>query len=329
MRSSDKGDYLKKVFARHADKLEYVIAEDLEQAGVFDNAVKGVDGVLHTASPFHFNAENAALDKLVNPAVRGTKNVLSSIAKEPSIKRVVITSSFAAILDRNSKGHAEGVKVYTEADWNESDPRQSGEDGNAQTPMNTYRASKSLAEKAAWEFVEAHQPKWDLATINPPLILGPIIHQCASPDSLNTSIKLVWDLVHGSKKESELQGPAGCYVDVRDVAKAHVEALVQAAGGNERFAPTDGPFTWQDVADVIHATSLSIPAEWKKNTPVGVKGAGLKVQQNKLDGSKTEKVLAIKYHDLKKTIEGTLESLLDYEKRGWKGVPAEEIVYLP
>lgn len=132
VRSSEKGDYLKKLFSRHGDKFQYVIAEDVEKAGVFDEAVKGVDGVLHTASPFHFDAENAALDKLVHPAVKGTKNVLSSIIKEKGIKRVVITSSFAAILDRNADGHASGTKIYNEGDWNESDPSESEEKGNAQ-----------------------------------------------------------------------------------------------------------------------------------------------------------------------------------------------------
>jgi nucleoside-diphosphate-sugar epimerase len=170
VRSSEKGEYLKKLFKRHGNKLEYVIAEDVEKEGVFDDAVKGVEGVLHTASPFHFDAENAALDKLVNPAVNGTKNVLNSIIKDKGIKRVVITSSFAAVLDRNAKGHAQGTKTYTEADWNTSDPTESNEIGNKQSAMNGYRASKTLAEKAAWEFVEAHQPTWDLATINPPFI---------------------------------------------------------------------------------------------------------------------------------------------------------------
>jgi nucleoside-diphosphate-sugar epimerase len=170
VRSSAKGDYLKDVFHKHAGKFEYVIAEDVEKEGVFDDAVKGVDGVLHTASPFHFDSENQALDKLVKPALNGTKNVLNSIIKEKNVKRVIITSSFAAILDRNAPGHAEGTKTYTEADWNVSDPTDSEKEGNSQAPINAYRASKSLAEKAAWEFHEAHQPTWDLATVNPPFI---------------------------------------------------------------------------------------------------------------------------------------------------------------
>lgn len=133
--------------------------------------------------------------------------------------------------------------------------------------------------------------------------------------------------MHGKKKEEELGNPAGNFVDVRDVAQTHVEALLQAAGSNQRFAPSGGPFSWQDVMDIIHATKKPIPEEWKKNSPIGKPGSG-KVQQNVLDGSKVEKKLGIKYHSLKDCIEDSLEALHDYEKRGWKGVPAEEIVYL-
>lgn len=107
-----------------------------------------------------------------------------------------------------------------------------------------------------------------------------------------------------------------------------MEALVRAEAGNQRFAPTDGGYTFQDISDIIHSTSLPLPDDWKKNTPVGTKGAGADVQQNKLDGSKSEKVLGIKYHNLKQIIEDSLESFMDYEKRGWKGVPSEDIIDL-
>lgn len=217
VRSNEKGDYLRQVFKRYDNRFGYIIAEDVEKPGVFDEAVKGCEGVLHTASPFHFDAEGKALDNLVHPAVKGTKNMLESIVKEKGVKRVVITSSFAAILDRTSPGHAEMTKIYTEEDWNVADREESDQLGNSQVPMNAYRASKSHAELAAWQFVEAHQPDWDLSTINPPFILGPIIHQCESPEKLNTSMKAVWTLMHGGKKEEELANPSGAYVDGKSI----------------------------------------------------------------------------------------------------------------
>ncbi len=189
VRSDDKGQYLQDVFKKYRDKLSYVIAEDLEKEGAFDEAVQGVDAVLHTASPFHFNIEGDPKRTLINPAVNGTRNVLSSIHKHgKDVKRVVITSSFAAILDSTRQGHI----VYTEKDWNISSVENVEKKGKDQEGPDAYRASKTMAERAAWEFVETHKPSWDLVTVNPPLVFGPIIHQVNSAEKLNTSVGFVW-----------------------------------------------------------------------------------------------------------------------------------------
>lgn len=300
VRSDDKGDYLTELFSKqYPGKFSYKIAEDLEAPGAFDDAVKGVQGVLHTASPFHFNAEGKALQALVNPAVNGTKSVLKSIKDHGTeVKRVVITSSFAAILD---PARTPPVN-YTEADWNESSPAESSKLGDKQASQPAYRASKTLAERAAWDFVEKEKPQWDLSTINPPLVLGPILHQVNAPEKLNTSVSSVWGALHGSKSEDDLPGALGCVVDVRDVAIAHVRALQVPEAGGERFAVTIGQFTQQGVVDVIHEASW-IPEELKKQVPVGKKG-NYDVTQNNLSGAKAEKILSIKYHSFKSTIEG-------------------------
>lgn len=317
VRSNEKGDYLKQLFARHGDKFTYVIADDLETPGVFDNAVKGVDGVLHTASPFHMDAEGKAQTALINPALKGTKSVLASIAKEPKIQRVVITSSFASIIDMNGKTMP---YTFTEADWNETDPAAAAKDGQNQAPLSAYRASKTLAERAAWEFVETNQVPFDIVTINPPLVMGPIIHQVKSPDALNTSAKNIWNLIHGG------QPNPGAAVDVRDTAQAHVEALLRGQAGNQRYAPTIGVYNWQQCADIVHNSKRhGISDEWKKGTRTEIEGDMPKFQ---LDGSKSERELGLQYHSLQAIIEDTLESFQDYIKRDWKGVPSEEIIYL-
>jgi len=100
------------------------------QPGVFDDHVKGVDGVLHTASPFHFNVENDPQGTLIKPAVNGTLSILKSIEKNgSSVRRVAITSSYAAILDRNKKVPYE----FTEKDWNNADPEEAEKIKNEQT----------------------------------------------------------------------------------------------------------------------------------------------------------------------------------------------------
>ena len=138
------------------------------------------EAVIHTASPFHFNVTDTKKD-LLDPgmpnrgfyslqccnrancyilAIIGTTGILTAIKKSaPSVKRVVITSSFAAILD-GTKGNRPGY-VYSEADWNPITEEQA-----IQTPTNGYRASKTFAEKAAWDFVEREQPNFTLATVS-------------------------------------------------------------------------------------------------------------------------------------------------------------------
>ena len=112
--------------------------------------------MIHTASPFHFNVTDTKKD-LLDPAVFGTTGILKAIKKSaPTVKRVVITSSFAALVDPNApKGH-----VYSEKDWNPITEEEA-----IQNPMNGYRASKTFAEKAAWDFVEKEKPNFTIATV--------------------------------------------------------------------------------------------------------------------------------------------------------------------
>ncbi|KAG9310432.1 hypothetical protein JVU11DRAFT_9572 [Chiua virens] len=112
-RSVAKGDFLKNVFASYGDRFEVVVVEDIALDGAFDEAVKGVDAIEHTASPFHMNAIDP--DELIKPAVNGTVGMLKSILKDGSskVKRVVITSSGAAVLREDPN-----PITFTEADWN-------------------------------------------------------------------------------------------------------------------------------------------------------------------------------------------------------------------
>ncbi|KAN0064118.1 hypothetical protein ACQY0O_003285 [Thecaphora frezii] len=322
VRSQVKGEYLRTLFKRHGDRFSFVIAEDLEKPRVFDEAVKGVDGVLHTASPFHFNTEGDPQGKLIQPAVNGTRSVLQSIYDHgKQVKRVVVTSSFAAILDS-----AKPVPyAFDEKDWNESSPANAEKLGNQQEATDAYRASKTLAERVAWEFVESHQPAWDLVTVNPPMVLGPLLHQVQSAESLNTSTGMLWRLWHGGFSESELPGARGAAVDVRDVAYCHVESLLRSEAGGNRFATTSGPLVWQNVCDLTHASN-KIPEEYRSKAPRGEPGA--KVVQNTLDGSKAQRVLGVIYYTLQETLEDAAASYIDYEKRNFQGYPAEEIASL-
>lgn len=211
VRSESKKPYLQKLFASYGDKLELVVVDDITkvrvllscpmksqfpspsvlQDGAFDEAVKGVDAIQHTASPFHVKSKTP--DDVIVPAVQGTLTILNSAAKHgDTVKRVVITSSFAAVEEFYDE-----VRTYTEDDWNEQGPRRVQEEGNDCPPGVMYAASKSLAEKAAWKWAEEHkgQVAFDLVTILPPYIYGPVLQDVQTTDHLNTSMDLIYQKI--------------------------------------------------------------------------------------------------------------------------------------
>lgn len=316
VRSKDKGQYLKKLFDG-VGEFEYVIVEDIANADSFDEAVKGVQGIAHTASPFYMDAPT--VEELVNPAVNGTVGVMKSALKHnPDLQRLIITSSVAAIIEPEPKGerHAGGPPYrFTEEDWNTYSPEVIKEKGADAPGSDKYRASKTLAERAAWEFCEKNKPSWDFATINPPLVLGPIMHQVESPEKLNTSVANFWAYVEGKKTDDDLKAPAGNWVDVRDVAQAHYLALTKPEASNQRFIVSAGPFSGQDVVDVIH----SFPGDKIPNVPVGKPGSGPQILEKAPihDGKKAHEVLGINYTKLSTSIEDMYKNLT--EKFGQPG----------
>ncbi|KAF9237170.1 hypothetical protein BU15DRAFT_76272 [Melanogaster broomeanus] len=254
-RSVAKGEHLKKLFASYGDKFEVVVVEDIAKDGAFDEAVKGVDAIEHTASPFHLNAVDP--DELIIPAVNGTVGMLKSVLKD-EVKRVVITSSGVAV-------HRDDPNplTFTESDWNDQCLevlKKFADEGRKNEAPNLakYRASKTLAERSAWEFVNSpeNQPriKWDLAVLNPPLVLGPAIHEVTTPSSLNTSAAMFYNYVANGAKASAagndfLANTGTCWIDVRDLAEAHALALETEAAGGERFIVSAGLWKWQDFSE--------------------------------------------------------------------------------
>lgn len=184
-----------------AERLE-LVAADLLAPGAFDAACRGVTHVLHMASPYVMNVEDPQRD-LVDPAVQGTRNVLASAHAAGTVERVVLTSSMAAITDEPEADH-----VLTEADWNEK----------SSLARNPYYYSKTLAERAAWAFVDEVKPGFGLVVINPFLVIGPSL-----TSAVNTSNQVFVDLLKGVYPG--IMSLTWGMVDVRDVARAHQLAM--------------------------------------------------------------------------------------------------------
>jgi len=296
VRSQDKAD---KLIAAHPGKesqIDVAIVKDIAEVGAFDKAVQSdppFEAIIHTASPFHFNVTDTKKD-LLDPAIQGTIGVLQAAKKyAPSVKRVVITSSFASILD-STKGTWPD-HTYAEADWNP----MSLADAEA-NPAAGYRASKKFAEKAAWDFVEKEKPAFDIATINPPLVFGPVKPYISSLDSMNTSNQRILNIINGNWK-NEL-GPTGTYIwtDVRNVAQAHVAAMEKPEAGSKRFFITEGYFSNQKILSIIKKEFPELKEKLMESDEPndGFPEGGL----YKIDNSRSKEVLRLEYIPLKQTV---------------------------
>ncbi|BBN11651.1 protein MpDFR-like13 [Marchantia polymorpha subsp. ruderalis] len=181
---------------------------ELLQEGAFDEVVEGADGVFHTASPFFLTGITDPEVQLVGPALQGTLNVLRSVSRCKSAKRVVLTSSTASVMHN---GRELKSSTVLDESWF-SDP-QFCRDNKIWYPL-----SKILAELAAWDYVKEHAEDFDLVVVNPCMVLGPMLQK-----TLNTSSEIVLDMLNGKMKG--YPDLAQSWVDVRDVALAHVLAF--------------------------------------------------------------------------------------------------------
>jgi nucleoside-diphosphate-sugar epimerase len=202
-----------------ADAPVKFFAADLESDRGWTEAVAGCDYVLHVASPFPQTVPKHE-DELIIPAREGALRVLRA-SRDACIKRVVLTSSFAAV----GYGHQEQEKPFDETNW--TDPN--GDD------VLPYVKSKTIAERAAWDFIAKAGGSLELSVVNPVGVFGPVL----GPD-YSTSILLVQRMMDGA-----MPGCPKLYfgvVDVRDVASLHILAMTHPAASGERFLAIAGDF---------------------------------------------------------------------------------------
>ena len=220
-------DILDKEGARAAD-LSIVEANLTSDEGWRD-ATAGCSFVLHVASPLPVKMPKNP-DDLVVPAREGTLRVLEA-ARISGVKRVVMTSSFAAI----AYGHGVPGKVFTEKDWTEL----------AGQNLNAYVKSKTVSERAAWNYVESVPDSPELAVVNPVVVLGPVLGL-----RVPSSVELIRRMLEG--KIPGLPKISLGLVDVRDVADLHYRAMVHPSAAGERFlAVGDGFKTMEEIAGIL------------------------------------------------------------------------------
>jgi len=308
IRSDSKGNHLRKVFAKYGDKLEFVNVLDVAKDGAFDNVLDGLDAILHTASPFHLDAEDP--EEIIRPAVNGTLSILKSAIKAPgNIKRLVLLSSAVAI------GVSRTSSEYTEEEWNDEaidDVKAKGKDSDGFTK---YMASKTLAERAAWELYNEHKASlpWDLVAINPPYIFGPNLHEVDKPEHLNTSSQRWFDLFFKPIFADQELLYGGGWVDVRDVAEALVVALEKEEAGDQRIAVSAPAVASQEFIEAAKRAAVSLGIE---SVQTGVKNydpASVKYYI-RWSEAKRNRILGIKMTSVDDSVR---DAIADFKERGW------------
>lgn len=203
---------------------------DLEKDSGWGAALKGVDVLMHTASPFPIASPKDEND-LIRPAVDGTLRALNA-AKSAGVKRVVLTSSNAAVYGVDLPA---GKAAYDETLWT---------DVTHPIGRVAYTKSKTLAEKAAWEFIKNLAPEIALTTINPVLVLGAPLD-----NNFGSSISVIERIMKG--KDPMLPDLKFPIVDVRDVAQMHVKAINSDAAKGERILASSGTYSFVGIAKLI------------------------------------------------------------------------------
>ncbi len=215
---------------------------DLDSDEGWDAAMKGCTYVQHVASPFP-PAEPDHEDELIIPAREGALRALRAAAKA-GVKRVVLTSSVASIAyGRTQKQEkAEKSRVFSEADWSD-----------VNGPIGAYAKSKTLAERAAWDFMKTSEAgQMELSVINPGAVLGPLLDK-----SFSTSGQVISRLIDG--KVPACPRLNWSMIDVRDVADAHYEAMIRPKAAGKRFILVSENAWMLDVSRILAKAGYKAP----------------------------------------------------------------------
>ncbi|MGW2235224.1 SDR family oxidoreductase [Streptomyces sp. NPDC001759] len=277
-----------------------VVRADLEHPDGWDDAVAGCDFVLHVASPTlrHTLADD---DELVGPAREGVVRVLRA-ARDAGVRRVVLTSAFGAV----GIGHPRRSTPFTEEDWTDVD-----------ADIPPYQRSKTLAERAAWQFVEDEGGGLELAAVHPVGVLGPLL----GPDD-PPSLRLVRRMLEG--RVPACPPFAMGYVDVRDVADLHLRAMADPAAAGERFLAIAGhSLSVVEIARILRdrlgdraakAPTRELPVWLTRG--LGILNPELRLLRHQLGrdldatSAKAERLLGWRARPIEDTITETAESLL-------------------
>jgi len=304
LRTKESGETLLGLFPEHKDKLIYAVVPDISKDDAYDEVVRDVEGIVHVASPVFFSLGDP--QELIGPAVAGTVGILKSAQKfGPKVKRVVITSSVGAI-NTGSAGLSE-PREFTHADWNDGAVERVKAQGIKAHPGEKYTASKTLAERAAWDFVAQNKVNFDLVTVLPSFTFGPWVHSVPSKDKLGSSLGFFYAYLQPGQSADAISKAGGTSVDVRDVATLHSLALVSEHVAGERIIASNESYSTQQIYDYLNAAGFP-------NIPKGQPGV-FDTSLSKFSHSRTIELFPeFKFRDLATISVDTAKQL---QEKGW------------
>lgn len=280
VRDLGRAEDLKAAFVKQGvdvGKLEFVILDDLTSQPQLEKAIQGADGVAHVALPGSVPGDT---DEVPQQAVDSAIALLRAAAKEPSVKRVVFTSSSVAVI--SAPNYKE--EPLTDKDWNELalERYESATEEDKKHPSWTglrYAATKTLSEKAAWKWVEENKPSFEIVTILPNANYGPLLH--GSPRS---TVRWIYALLHGDATWATLVPPQW-FIDVRDDGRLHVLALTEPSLGGKRIWAAAEPFGWNKILAILrkHFPQVALPQD--------IPGAQGELDRQKIDNHVAKEAL--------------------------------------
>ncbi|TPX54721.1 hypothetical protein PhCBS80983_g05808 [Powellomyces hirtus] len=286
------------------DRFELCEVKNIEDEKAFDEAVKDCQYIFHVASPVpSFSSGGDPYKTTINPAVTGTLSVLKAAHAlgENGPHRIIITGSASSIAESNRpKGH-----IYTETDWNESVIKLVEDQREEAGPIMAYWASKVIAEKETWKWVDENKAKFETVVLLPSYIFGPAFYPIASSSSIPSTLNMVFAFTStATTPPMAAHQPFESFVDVRDVAAAHMRAATAPAASGKRIIVSSAPFSSTRLAHIIdkHFPQLGVERE-RANAD---DDDNLEME---MDGRLAHQILGIEYIGLERSIVDTVQSL--------------------